>query len=524
MKLAKPYSIILLALITLAVYYPTLFAPFNSIDDKLLVNHLINKEGFSWAEHIFPGGRGDYYRPLITLSYEFDKLAWGLEESFMHLENILLHLFNAILLYLVACRLAGFFKLTMPWLPFVTAALFALHPVNTEAVNWITSRTDLLAATGVYLALYGLLVYATTGRVLPGVLSAFGLGFGVLAKEPALFFLPGALVIIWWSKLQEEPVGGRAKRTGKIIVTTAYAAVISGYFLLRWFAFHSDRGIEGTVKAFATVQSSADATNLLTPAFSAYILLLLKATGFYFKKIFWPYPLNFATITIAGAYVYLGCFVILLICWLVYRRSLLSGVALSSLFVASSALLVVLNPMAWTPVAERYLYISSGIFLVALVFGLVRKRQRLFASSVASLLVTLLLTASAYGTFARNITWQDNIRLFSDTVEKSPMNKAVKNELAVALINAGRSDEGYAILESIHGIEGQLSSLNQVAVFLGRGQYLAAKQYLLERLEYPGPNRGYILKTLVKTNQLLIEEAEDEEQRTQVLSGNYHVA
>ncbi len=93
------------------------------------------------------------------------------------------------------------------------------------------------------------------------------------------------------------------------------------------------------------------------------------------------------------------------------------------------------------------------------------------------------------------------------------MNKAVKNELAVALINAGRSDEGYAILESIHGIEGQLSSLNQVAVFLGRGQYLAAKQYLLERLEYPGPNRGYILKTLVKTNQLLIEEAEDEEQQ-----------
>ncbi len=210
----------------------------------------------------------------------------------MHLENILLHLFNAILLYLVACRLAGFFKLTMPWLPFVTAALFALHPVNTEAVNWITSRTDLLAATGVYLALYGLLVYATTGRVLPGVLSAFGLGFGVLAKEPALFFLPGALVIIWWSKLQEEPVGGRAKRTGKIIVTTAYTAVISGYFLLRWFAFHSDRGIEGTVKAFATVQSSADATNSLTRLFCLYSPAS-QSDGFLFQKDFLAIPSEF---------------------------------------------------------------------------------------------------------------------------------------------------------------------------------------------------------------------------------------
>ena len=507
MKLAKRYDIILLALITLAVYYPTLFAPFNSIDDKLLVTHLINKEGFTWSEHFFPGGRGDYYRPLIMLSYEFDKLAWGLEESFMHLENILLHLLNAVLLYLAACRLNKIFNLSLTWLPFVLAACFALHPVNTEAVNWITSRTDLMATTGVYAALYGLLVYYGTGRILPGVLSAFGLAFGALAKEPALFFLPGALVIIWWSHSKKERLTEYANLTGKILVSTAYAVVVAGYFILRWLAFHSDRGVENTLKVLSTVEPSAAASEALLPMSPVYFKLLLKATGFYFKKIFWPFPLNFATISVAESYLYAGVFVLLLICWLLYRRTLLSGIALSSLFIASSALLVILNPMSWTPVAERYLYMASGLFLMPLLFGLVINREQLFKSTIAVLLVTGLLAASAYGTYSRNIVWQDNVTLFQDAVEKSPNNKSAKNELALALIAAGRQEEGYALLDSIQGIKGQLSSLNQVAVFLRRKQYPEAKRYLLERLEAPGPNQGYILKTLIKTNQFLIEES-----------------
>ena len=52
---------------------------------------------------------------------------------------------------------------------------------------------------------------------------------------------------------------------------------------------------------------------------------LLKATGFYFKKFFWPFPLNFGIVEVHGGYVYLGVFVLILVGWLLWRRTLLNA-------------------------------------------------------------------------------------------------------------------------------------------------------------------------------------------------------
>ena len=88
MRVKPFYQILLLIFCTLGIYYPTIFAPLNSLDDQLLVNNLLNQEGFQLSRHFSPGGVYDYFRPLLTLSFELDRTVGGLQEPFMHFVNI----------------------------------------------------------------------------------------------------------------------------------------------------------------------------------------------------------------------------------------------------------------------------------------------------------------------------------------------------------------------------------------------------------------------------------------------------
>lgn len=512
MKVKSWYLPVLLVLGTLTVYYPTLFAPFNSLDDKMLVQHLINVKGFSLEHHFLPGGRGDYYRPLITLSYALDKYLWGLEESFMHLENILIHTLNALLVFLLARSLSRNLLLPSEWLPFVAAAVFAVHPLNTEAVNWITARTDLLAATAVLLSLLCLFRLHETGRSFWAYLGAISMGIGCLCKEPALFFLPGAILLIWSTRLSGK-IQFRSLSWPVILrSSTAYIFVVIAYFGLRWVAFHSDRGIESTVRVAAEGMKSA---SMGQDAFALGPLLfvLCKAIGFYFKKFFMPLPLNFGIVRVSDIYFYFGMITIVIMLWMLWHRRLLSLLGLVSMILASSALLVVINPMAWTPVAERYMYIASGPFVLTVIFSLAIVTRKLSFDKVVPIFVVLLLSSAAYATVSRNLVWQDNLKLYEDTVSKSPHNISAKNELALALLAKGRDDEARAIFEQIRPPENQPTSLNRVTVFLEREEYQEAREFLLERLKYPGPYEIRILEYLIIVDTKFVEQSLTEEEK-----------
>ncbi len=158
MQLKGRYLVLLLLVVVFGVYYPSLFIPFNSVDDTRMVNNLLNADGISVWQPFHFGGSGNYYRPLLASTFIIDKYVWGLNESFMHLENILLHAMNVVLVFLIARRIALAEKLTLiEPLAFCAALLFALHPINTEAVNWISGRTDLLAGLFVLCSLLFLL-------------------------------------------------------------------------------------------------------------------------------------------------------------------------------------------------------------------------------------------------------------------------------------------------------------------------------------------------------------------------------
>jgi len=88
------------------------------------------------------GGRlnaSDFYRPFQTMSYAIDYSFWGLDPFGFHLTNVILHCLTVVIIFLLIGRL-GYSLWVAGW----GAAIFAVHPLNTEAVSYISGRGDVM--------------------------------------------------------------------------------------------------------------------------------------------------------------------------------------------------------------------------------------------------------------------------------------------------------------------------------------------------------------------------------------------
>ena len=191
-QISKRTSLLLLIFIVLGIYFPAIFAPISSIDDPGMYSYLLNTDNFT-IRNIFYTGGGNYYRPILVVSYMMDKYVWGLEESFMHLENIVFHLLNVLLVFAIAQKAALLQGIRSGIVPLIAALFFAIHPLNTEVVAWIAGRTDLLAGFFLFFSVW-LLLRQPTNYALT-LLAAFSMLVACLAKETAIFFLPAAMII-----------------------------------------------------------------------------------------------------------------------------------------------------------------------------------------------------------------------------------------------------------------------------------------------------------------------------------------
>ncbi len=137
---------ILLALLTLAVYWPATGHDFVNFDDDVYVTdnpHVragLTREGVVWAFRRVHG-EGTYWHPLTWVSHMLDCQLYGLQPWGHHLTSVLLHAANVVLVFLVFWRMTGAF-----WRCALLAALFALHPLQVDAVAWVAERKTLLSA------------------------------------------------------------------------------------------------------------------------------------------------------------------------------------------------------------------------------------------------------------------------------------------------------------------------------------------------------------------------------------------
>ena len=151
---------LLLAAVTLAVYWPVSRAEFTNYDDNEYVSenpHIVR--GLTWDDvrWAFASGYAGNWHPLTWVSHMIDVQWFGLQKpGSHHLVNLLFHTVNAVLLLLLLQRLTN-----TVWPSAFVAALFALHPQHVESVAWIAERKDVLSTFFFFLTL---LAYERYGR------------------------------------------------------------------------------------------------------------------------------------------------------------------------------------------------------------------------------------------------------------------------------------------------------------------------------------------------------------------------
>ncbi len=178
-----------LALVTLATYVNALGGTFHYDDFKVIVNNEHVHSWWAWAHHL-PRG----IRPILSLSYVAE-WTMGLRAPGFLAFNVLVHVTTTLLLFVLGTQLAGEIPQRFrPWAAGVAAAVFALHPAQTEAVSYVSGRSCSLMALFYVGALLLAVIDGPLERSRRLVVSPLVYLLAIGAKETAVT-LPAALVL-----------------------------------------------------------------------------------------------------------------------------------------------------------------------------------------------------------------------------------------------------------------------------------------------------------------------------------------
>lgn len=484
MQIRWPFQILVLVVLVLGIYFPTLEAEVSIVDDIDAITGFYNAEPLSAKEIFIPRqADGGYYRPLIGISYLVDKHLWDMDRRSMHLDNIVMHLINVLIVYVLVILVTE--KTKNSWLAFAFATLFALHPIATESVNWISGRTDIMAANFVLTATILLVLYRKmhTWWLFLGAMLLILLG--ALAKEVAFGMIPATAILLFAQddptlysndegalcqpELKSATIGGIFCGILMIMVmlyvgnSWIVLATAAGYAIYLHKPWHHLAGRRNTMLklgcsiaagfvisamlylffrklAFTSDVSKLGQTLHLMFEDTGYtISVFMGAAGFYIKKFFLPLPLNFYILEIDPLYDLLGVVLLLFCIFLTSRLTLSASFFLAGICMFIPALPFALGTIAWTGYAERYIYLSSAFWIIALAIYLQRfatSRHQIVRFSFASV-VCLLILFNGWHTFHRNFIWQKNTTLLADTVAQSPQRPVIREMYMQALIGEG---------------------------------------------------------------------------------------
>lgn len=387
---------------------------------------------FGQLSSLLKGGAA--YRPIRSASYAFDYALSGRDPWGYHLSNIAYHTLSAVVVFLIAQSL---FKRLTPAL--FTAILFAIHPIQTESVTYLSGRRDVLAGFFVLLGLYLFLRYRQTGRA--GYLAP------VLLVYPLAFF---------------------SKESGIILPLLCF-----GYDLIsRIQVKESTPGIPTLQEIGACAWSAVREARLfymplvvLGGGLAFYVLFFVRGT---WVRTYYGGSLWFTGLTMARVFLhYIKLLIFPLILNADYSAfpvttSWTDAEALAAALILAALGYGVLRCLRTKPIvaiggvwffaallpvsqiiphhdmmAEHFLYTPSvGFFLMiaGLLDPLVDHPKAAPALYAAGAVVLLLLSLR---TVWRNTDWRDDLTLWSQTVQVAPQTARARNNLGSAYLRRG---------------------------------------------------------------------------------------
>jgi tetratricopeptide (TPR) repeat protein len=425
-RLAIPSALIVL--FVFLAYLPALHGGFIWDDDAHLTANpcIVGPLGF---REIWTSSAATYY-PLVLSSFWVQHAIWGLNPLPYHLVNIAMHAACAVLLWLVLRCL----KVRGAWFG---AALWGLHPVQTESVAWITELKNTQSCLFYLLAIWFFLKWRTAGTFAGRKGTEWDYALALLCAVLAILskastvMLPVVLGLVWWWS------DGRWcwRNIFRLVPFFIISAAASGWTIWEQ-QFHSG--------AVGPEWSQSRPERLVIAG---------KAVWFYLGKLLWPHPLIFIYprwgIDASRPTAYLPVLalgVTLFLLWL-NRRGRTGPV-----FFAFACFVVSLFPMLgffnvyffrYSFVGDHFQYLASlgplalAAAVITTALDLFKKRRPFLEPVFCGMLLLVLgaLTWQQCGTFA------DMETLWRKTLARNPDCWMAHNNLGLLLNNQGRIEE-----------------------------------------------------------------------------------
>jgi Flp pilus assembly protein TadD len=444
----------LLALTTVAVYYPATRNGFVDFDDTLYVTQNQHvRAGLSWQNvgWAFRSIDAANWHPLTWISHMADCQVFGLNPAGHHAVSVLLHALNAMLLFLLLDKATGF-----RWRSLCVAALFAVHPLNVETVAWISERKSLLSMLFSLLAVacYGWYAHtpepARAERWRRYLVVVFFFALALLAK-PMAVTLPLVLLILDYWPLERMPVPSSPsdvrlvwRRLGGLLVEKIPLFVMS--IASSWITIVvQHRGRAMTSTAAVTLKERVE--NAIV-SYAKYI-----------GKMFWPSGLSYyyphPGSRLAAWEILAAVILLVAISALVWRyrerRHLVFG---WKLFVVTLLPVIGIVQVGLQAMADRYAYIPLIGLFVIIVWELSEAAERWHVPEAARAAVAALVAVALSAVTVINTGyWHDSVTLYTHAREAIPFaNTRIETNLGAALLDTGRAAqamEHFKIAESL---------------------------------------------------------------------------
>ncbi len=435
---ALVFRLLLVVLVTAAVFSPVLEGSFTHIDDDAYVyrnDHV--REGLSianvaWALQSIEVSN---WHPLTWMSYMLDVELFGVSAPHMHGVNLLLHILNCLLLFTLIARVLSLDA------ALIATLVFAIHPLHVETVAWISQRKELLSFLFMMLSAHAYLSYKLKQKLNAYYWSIAAFVCALMSKPMAVSF-PLLLILLDYWPLQAWPdIRDRKAMTRyaleklPFVVLAAVACVLA----LVAHSFAVDVAVE---------YSLSDRLILVSMAYVEYLRQFLMPVGLAF---YYPVPdLSFSLYFLITA----------ILCVALSGASIIFARRYPVVFVAWWWYVLALLPVIGIIkvggqfVADRYTYLplTGIIFAIAYLVHHVSKDERftLLAGSVIVLFFCGLITYEYSG------SWQHNVTVARRAIQQNPDNpiayyvlvKGIEVELTQQVLDS-LADDSACIDESL---------------------------------------------------------------------------
>jgi Tfp pilus assembly protein PilF len=417
------------------------------LDDftNITSNPRLHLEELSWerlktALFSDPGQPGTLYRPVVSVSLALNHYFGGLDVFGYHLVNVLIHLATTLFLFLFVHQTLNLPSLKEEYarksysIALLSSLIWAIHPVQTQAVTYIVQRMTSLSGMFYVMGMYFYARAKTTEEGKTGIslillsFIAFVLAFG--AKENAIM-LPVSLL------LYEALVVGRSwpRRKGFLAIILLGSTILLGMLYIHWR--------KGGVLSFLTEYEGRPFS------LAQRVLTEPRIILFYVSLLLYPVPNRFSIAHSVGisssllSPVSTGISILVIACavaLLILRGKRHPLISFSFLFfflnhIPESTVL----PLEL--VFEHRNYVPSMLFFVPFVMGFCRLLERYKAKKTMTFAICVfavfIIISLGHSTYLRNFAWKNPETLWSAALERAPDQLRVHHNLGLYYQNQG---------------------------------------------------------------------------------------